>query len=358
MANQKSALELLKLVEAKITSLRSLTAEVVGFRMRTYLDASKNSHARFEGILRLARPNFAELRYISGSRKVVAVADGKSFWQWESGAREYTKMSPGPQGHSIVLADSLPIGWPVELFFTRHVPHLDVPATLTSQGKFQVIEFHEAPDARQRIFIGPDKLVHKFRSELLGGRYIGEWELKNIKLDAATRPAPFAFTPPPGTREFAVPKPPELLKPGTHAPDFTVENREGKPLRLTDLAGKVVVLDFWAVSCGPCLEAFPHNNTVAKKFGDDVIFLALHCQDTKENFQRWLAKYPQYDALHYAVDTAPPGQDVGTRLYKIFGQPTVYVIGKDGKITKTFVGFSGPTPALESAILAAGGTRR
>lgn len=119
-----------------------------------------------------------------------------------------------------------------------------------------------------------------------------------------------------------------------------------------------MVLDFWAVSCGPCLEAFPHNNAVAEKFGDDVVFLAAHVQDSPENFTRWRAKNAGFPALHFLVDQAPLGQEIGTRLYKIFGLPTIYVIDKEGKIAKGFVGFSGPTPALAQAITSAGGTLR
>lgn len=145
---------------------------------------------------------------------------------------------------------------------------------------------------------------------------------------------------------------PPLLTAGTPAPDFTVQNKAGAPVKLSDYRGKVVVLDFWSTWCGPCQQSLPHTNSVAKKFaGKGVVVLAVNVWDTKEAFDGWLPQHPEYSALKFALDPAGRGPDsIATKLYHVSGIPTQYVIDKNGRIVKSFVGYGGPTPELAAAI--------
>lgn len=165
--------------------------------------------------------------------------------------------------------------------------------------------------------------------------------------------AQFAWAAPAGATEYVEPK---LLAEGTEAPDFTVNDRDGKPVKLSDYRGKVVVLDFWATWCGPCQASLPHTNEVAQAFKDKgVVVLAVNVWDTKEKFDAWLPQHTQFSAIDFLIDpTKEQGKDIATTLYKVTGIPTQYVIGKDGKIVKSFVGFGGPTDDLANALKAAG----
>lgn len=182
------------------------------------------------------------------------------------------------------------------------------------------------------------------------------YEFSDWKIDAPIAPATFAWTPPADAKVYVAPVRPQLLANGAAAPDFTVNDKDGKPVKLSDYRGKVVVLDFWATWCGPCMQSLPHTTDVAKKYADkNVVVLAVNVWDAQDKFDAWLPKHPEYSALTFAIDpTKEQGKDIATTLYHVSGIPTQYVIGKDGKIVKSFVGFGGPTADLENALKAAG----
>ena len=143
---------------------------------------------------------------------------------------------------------------------------------------------------------------------------------------------------------------PALLAVGTTAPDFTVQDKAGNPIKLSDYRGKTVVLDFWATWCGYCLMSLPHVNEVARRFADkDVVVLAVNIQDTKTRFDDWLPKNPKYDAITFAFEPTREAGKAG-RLYHLSGIPVQYVIDPAGKIVKSFLGYGLPTTDLADAL--------
>lgn len=120
---------------------------------------------------------------------------------------------------------------------------------------------------------------------------------------------------------------------GTIAPDFTLNDPTGKPLSLSSLRGKYVVLDFWGTWCGWCIRGIPKMKEYYSKYKNQFEILSIDCNESKE---KWLAGLKKYEMpwLHvYNPDNTSVRDD-----YAIQGYPTKIIVGPDGKIVKTVVG--------------------
>ena len=101
----------------------------------------------------------------------------------------------------------------------------------------------------------------------------------------------------------------------------------------------LLILDFWATWCGPCIASFPHTQQMAAKYKDqDVVVLAAGTSDTIEKFKEWIPKnQPKYPDLRFTYDPKERGSSefenrASQKLYHVEGIPTQFVIGRDGVI--------------------------
>lgn len=122
---------------------------------------------------------------------------------------------------------------------------------------------------------------------------------------------------------------------GVVAPDFTLNDLNGKPLALSSLKGKYVVLDFWGTWCVWCVRGIPKMKEYYNKYKGKFEILSIDCNDSQE---KWKAGVKKYELPWLHVYQPAKGDVQTTDLYAIQGFPTKILIGPDGKIIKTYVG--------------------
>ena len=120
---------------------------------------------------------------------------------------------------------------------------------------------------------------------------------------------------------------------GVEAPDFTLNDINGKPFSLSSLRGKYVVIDFWGSWCIWCIKGMPKMKEYYEKYKGKFEILGVDCNDTEAKWKAAVEKH-QLPWIHVYN---PKGSDVLGK-YAIQGFPTKIVVGPDGKIVKTIVG--------------------
>ena len=134
-------------------------------------------------------------------------------------------------------------------------------------------------------------------------------------------------------RPVLTPKPVEGLRQGDLAPDFEVADLNGMPLRLSDLRGKAVVLNFWATWCYPCREEMPLLQKAYETRQDDgLVVLGVDVGEDETS----VAAFAKELGLSF-----PLGLDKTqaiSRLFRVFGMPTTFFIDRAGMIQYIVVG--------------------
>ncbi len=125
-----------------------------------------------------------------------------------------------------------------------------------------------------------------------------------------------------------------------------------KKVDIAELKGKVVIVDFWATWCGPCIASFPGMQKMVNKYKDDpnVKFIFVDtwetAEDKKKNAQDFMT------SKKYNFDVLLDNDNKTVEQFKVDGIPTKFVIDKNGKIRFKSVGFSGSDDKLMAELTA------
>jgi len=124
------------------------------------------------------------------------------------------------------------------------------------------------------------------------------------------------------------------------APNFILEDISGKSLSLNDVKGKIVVVDFWATWCNPCLMSIPELVDLQEKYkSQGLVIVGINVEDDKLTKGELIA-FKEKMRINYPILRA------NNKVYDdYFGRtsgfsiPTLFVIDREGKVKDRFVGF-------------------
>ncbi len=168
-----------------------------------------------------------------------------------------------------------------------------------------------------------------------------------VGLTLATRPiaaGPDNATPLPVSTPFIVGPVTAGLQPGQQAPEFAVtlpdgttgdlKDLDGNPVRLEDLKGKLVWLNFWATWCPPCQSETPVLRDMDERYGDKgLAIVGVAVQETTPDDVKAYA-----DRYQLGYDIAFDASADVFNLYKVFALPTQFFIDPDGRVLEVVNG--------------------
>lgn len=166
---------------------------------------------------------------------------------------------------------------------------------------------------------------------------------RDVRVNHPLDEALFTFKPDEGQRRVEAFEPPTYEEPdqvgmlGLPAPDFTTTDLEGRAFKLADLKGKVVLLDFWATWCAPCVKGLPAMQQLADRFADrgvSVVGVNSDANTAPRRIADFLTR--REISLPQALD---PKGEIG-RLYNVRGIPHLVLIDPEGVVQRVQVGFS------------------
>ncbi|MEK4406597.1 redoxin domain-containing protein [Sporosarcina sp. FSL K6-6792] len=128
------------------------------------------------------------------------------------------------------------------------------------------------------------------------------------------------------------------LEKGSVPPDFELSTMSGDVVKLSDLKGKKVILNFWASWCGPCKAEMPHMQKYYKKYKDtdNVEIIAVNLTTEERRGLKGVEEFIKLYGLTFPIPLDKEGTVIDD--YRIIPIPTTFMIGTDGKISQKIVG--------------------
>lgn len=120
------------------------------------------------------------------------------------------------------------------------------------------------------------------------------------------------------------------------APDITVYTLEGDEVKLSDLRGKPVVLNFWATWCPPCKAELPHFEKLSLEYEGEVEFMMVNLTDGTRDTEDVVRSFIEEEGYTFPVYCDTTMQSY--YLYGVQSIPQTFFIGEDGSIENAYTG--------------------
>ena len=121
-------------------------------------------------------------------------------------------------------------------------------------------------------------------------------------------------------------------QPEKNAPDFTLRRLDGQSLRLAELRGRVVVLNFWATWCSPCVQEMPLFQQYAQRYPSELVVVGVNLQENLDIVQAFVTKI----GVSYPIVLDENG--AVSELFRVVGLPDTFIIDQEGVIRKRHIG--------------------
>jgi thiol-disulfide isomerase/thioredoxin len=131
------------------------------------------------------------------------------------------------------------------------------------------------------------------------------------------------------------------IKQGEIAPNFSFTDLNEASHNLQDFSGKIVILNFWASWCPPCVKEFPDLLQVAEAYPDEVVLLALSSDHDLKKMNRFLTRLKRNQGRDFATNVfiaIDENQEITREIYKTFKLPETYIIDSKQKLRHKLVG--------------------
>lgn len=119
---------------------------------------------------------------------------------------------------------------------------------------------------------------------------------------------------------------------GSPAPDFVLEDLSGNPVKLSDLKGRLVVLNFWATWCTPCRTEMPEFQEIYQQNQPDLVVLGINLEEPPSDIQDFVSP------LNITYPILLDNDGLVSKLYKVIQLPNTYFIDRDGIIRIRHIG--------------------
>ena len=129
---------------------------------------------------------------------------------------------------------------------------------------------------------------------------------------------------------------------GSQIPDFESVSIQGNKINRDQLKGKLSILNFWFISCPPCVAEIPGFNSIVEKYGEDQINYIAISRDTEGHIQEFLSTNP------WKFEQIANGNETIMETFKVrWGFPTTFLLNKNAEIILAFSGGKTDSTAVQ-----------